>query len=321
MIDFEFNAELIQFFLEHRTPLATVFFQLFTALGEMEGYILVVASIYAAFDKRLAIRLAILALGTMCINHLMKTIIANPRPFVAEGSFEQNWAISKARAAELATEYSTPSGHAMAGASFYGFLYASVTRRWVRLLAVAAILFTGVSRPYLGVHYVEDIVLGWPLGLALALVALRYGGSVGKWWFGLTLSKQGLIVVLFSVAVVLGTSPLYSDTPHGPPLAFISYLGLLSGLSMAHPLEIRWVDFDPRSSTPFVKLARVGLGVVLVMATLLALDSLFAQLAADGSVLGNILRYLRYAAAGFVGMLAAPYLYVRLGWAKTVKSG
>jgi membrane-associated phospholipid phosphatase len=142
-----FNSELIQVIAEHRTPLATVFFQLFTWLGEIEGYIFVVAAIYAAVDKRLAFRLAMLALATMSINHVMKTIIANPRPFVAEGSLSQYWAVSEGKLAELAAEYSTPSGHAMAGGSFYTFLYASVTSPRVRFLAVAALLLTEFHAP------------------------------------------------------------------------------------------------------------------------------------------------------------------------------
>jgi hypothetical protein len=262
-----------------------------------------------------------LALVTMSINHVMKTIIANPRPFVAEGSFSQDWAVSEAKAAELAAEYSTPSGHAMAGGSFYAFLYASVTSRWVKFLAVAALLLTGISRPYLGVHYVEDILLGWPIGIGLAVVALRFGGTLGDFWFQLSAPKQGMIVVFLSVSAVAGTDLLYSGASHGQPLPFVSYLGLLSGLSIAHPLEIKWVNFDPRSSTPLLKLARVALGVGLVMGTLLVLDLLFAKIAADGSALGNALRYLRYSTAGFVGMLAAPYLYVRLGWAAAAQQG
>jgi len=145
----DFSSELIEFIAERRTPLATALFQLFTSLGEIEGYVLVVAAIYAAFDKRLAVRLAMLALVTMTINHVMKTIIANPRPFVVEGSYSRNWAVSQAKAAELAAESSTPSGHAMAGGSFYAFLYASVKSRWVKFLAIAALLLTGLSRPYL----------------------------------------------------------------------------------------------------------------------------------------------------------------------------
>jgi membrane-associated phospholipid phosphatase len=311
----DFNLDLIRTIAENRTPLATVCFQLFTWLGEMEGYILVVAAIYGAFDKRLAFRLAMLALVTMSINHVVKTIIANPRPFMAEGSFSQNWAVSDAKASELAAEYSTPSGHAMAGGSFYAFLYASVTSRWMKLLAVAALLLTGISRPYLGVHYVEDILLGWPIGIGLALVALRFGERLEDPWLRLSTPRRGAIVVLVSAVVVAGTTPLYAAAPYGQPLPFVSYLGLLSGLAVAYPLELRFIDFDPRSATVLLKVVRTALGVAVVMGVLFVLDTLFGALATDGSVLGNALRYFRYFAAGIAGMLAAPYLYVRFGWA------
>jgi hypothetical protein len=185
----------------------------------------------------------------------------------------------------------------------------------VRFFAVAALLLTGISRPYLGVHYVEDILLGWPVGIALAVLALRYADAIGDFWFQISALKQCLIVVSLSASVVAGSSLLYSGNPHGQPLPFVSYLGLLSGLAVAHPLEIKWVNFDPRSSTLLLKLVRVALGVALVMGTLLVLDLLFAKIATDGSVLGNALRYLRYFTVGLVGMLAAPYLYMRLGWA------
>jgi membrane-associated phospholipid phosphatase len=310
-----FNSEFIQVIAEQRTPLATVFFQLFTVLGEIEGYIFVVAAIYAAFDKRLAFRLAMLALVAMSLNHFLKTIIANPRPFVAEGSFSKHWAVTEEKAVELAAEYSTPSGHAMAGGSFYTFLYASARHRWVKFLAVATLLLTGISRPYLGVHYAEDILLGWPLGIGLALLALRFGERVGELWFRLSTPKQATTVVLTSALVIAGTDPFYVSAPHGQPLPFISYLGLLSGLSVAYPLEIRSLGFDPRSSTALLKVARVALGVVLVMGFLAVLDLLFARIAVDGSLLGNTLRYVRYFGAGFIGMFAAPHLYVWLGWA------
>jgi len=151
------------------------------------------------------------------------------------------------------------------------------------------------------------------------VVALRFGETLGQLWFRLSAAKHCLIVVLLSTIVVAGTGPLYAGASHGQPLPFVSYLGLLSGLSVAHPLEIRWVDFDPRSSSVLHKLTRVALGVCLIMGTLLALDPLFAAMATDGSVVGNALRYLRYFAAGFVGMFAAPYLFVRLRLAEVAR--
>ncbi|MCH8905990.1 MAG: hypothetical protein IH840_02785 [Candidatus Heimdallarchaeota archaeon] len=51
------------------------------------------------------------ALGTISINHTLKGIIQNPRPFVKDGTYEENWAIEGEAAEELAIDYGTPSGH------------------------------------------------------------------------------------------------------------------------------------------------------------------------------------------------------------------
>jgi undecaprenyl-diphosphatase len=82
---------------------------------------------------------------------------------------------------------SFPSGHA-AGAAAVGVLCAWmlcrwVVRRWplqvgVWSVTIAAVGLIGFSRPYLGVHFVTDVLAGWLLGAAWA-------GSVillAAWW-------------------------------------------------------------------------------------------------------------------------------------------
>ncbi len=315
MLELPFNLNLIQFLFENRTPPATALFQLFTFIGEIEGYVLVVVFVYVTYDKKLAFRLAVLALVTMSMNHLLKTLIANPRPFVGEGSYAEKWAVSEAKVEELAAEYSTPSGHAMAGSCFYSYLCASVTSRYVRIGAIGTILLVGLSRPYLGVHYLEDVLIGWALGIPIALFAVRFGEVIGAVWNERSLTQQVLLVVAASIVISLGTSPLYQASTHGQPLPFVSYLGLLSGIIFAYPLEARWVAFDPQSSTFFYKVLRVAIAVGLVIGTLVLLDRLFEILGSDASLLGNILRYIRYAVAGIVGVLLAPFLFVRMGLA------
>jgi membrane-associated phospholipid phosphatase len=182
MGELPFSLELIRFLADNRIEPLTRFFQFFTFLGEVEGYVLLITLIYVAFDKQLAFRLAVLTLVTMSLNHLLKTLIMNPRPFIADGTYSQRWAVSADRAAELATEYSTPSGHAMAGAAFYSYLFAMVKKREVRIGCVLLILLIGLSRPYLGVHYLEDVLFGWVLGVSLALVAVRYSAGIARGW-------------------------------------------------------------------------------------------------------------------------------------------
>lgn len=73
-----------------------------------------------------------------------------------------------------ATGYSLPSGHAFASAVFYGMLVYLVWRlvrpAWARALAtvalVALILAVGLSRVYLNVHFLTDVVAGWASGTA-----------------------------------------------------------------------------------------------------------------------------------------------------------
>ncbi len=75
---------------------------------------------------------------------------------------------------------SFPSGHATVSAVTYltiGVLLAERETRWPpRVLYVAGAIFltgiVGFSRIYLGVHYPTDVIAGWSLGIAWALLCL-----------------------------------------------------------------------------------------------------------------------------------------------------
>jgi membrane-associated phospholipid phosphatase len=94
----------------------------------------------------------------------MKVLLERPRPALP-------WAT-------VLPDYSFPSGHTMNTLVFYGALALiawSIAGRRVGLLAiVAAALVTfgvGVSRIYLGYHYLTDVVGGVLAGIAWLLVA------------------------------------------------------------------------------------------------------------------------------------------------------
>ncbi len=89
--------------------------------------------------------------GGIALNPLLKRIFARPWPFLA---------------------HSFPSGHAMFAVIAYGLLayFAlskldnQVTRVVVVVGTVTLVLLIGLSRIYLGVHYVSDVVGGFAIG-------------------------------------------------------------------------------------------------------------------------------------------------------------
>jgi hypothetical protein len=218
-------------------------------------------------------------------------------------------------------EYSTPSGHATGAASFYAYLYGVVRNRTVRALAVAAILLIGVSRPYLGVHYCEDVLFGWALGVAVALLSLRYADAAAAAWGRLSYTLQVVLVASACLALWLLAVLLNGDSTAGQPHAFLDSGGFLTGIVLAQPLERRIVNFDPRSSTILVKILRYLLSLIMVIFTLLILDKAFEMLANRSSLLWNLLEYLRFTATGFVAFFLAPLLFTRMGWADRVLGG
>ena len=262
-----FRLDLVQYLADHRTGVLTQVFSAFTFLGELEGYIAIIVLIYVAFDKKLALRLAVVTLAAMSLNHALKTLIQNPRPFIADGSYAQRWAVSPAKAADLATEYSTPSGHAMAASAFYVYLYAKVARFYVRIACIFLIVLIGLSRPYLGVHYFEDVASGWVLGTLLALFAVRQEASIAAGWGRCSAAQQATILIAASLVLWLATLGLGNWSANEPPSAFVSYAGLLTGVLIGSPLEAKLVDFDPRSSALWSKTARYLLSVAMVVGT------------------------------------------------------
>lgn len=139
-----------------------------TALG---SYAFITTIVVAAVGYLLLVRKRALAIvvvaavaGGTLISNLLKTGFDRPRPDLEHG-------------ARVFTA-SFPSGHAMLSAVTFLTLGALLTRAnvdWrVKLYFVAvAVLLTiivGISRVYLGVHFPSDVIAGWCVGSAWALL-------------------------------------------------------------------------------------------------------------------------------------------------------
>jgi len=321
MIHLHFSQALIQFLADHRSTPLTEFFLLMSFLGDVYGYILIVTLVYVMFDKTQGVRLSILVLLAMCLNHVLKIIIKNPRPFIREGTYLRKWAISPDAARELATEYSTPSGHAMAGGAFYSYVYLYVQNRYVRPAAIAMLVLTGLSRPYLGVHYLEDIISGWPIGILVGVIAVNQADSIADRWSRLSYRSQILVAVGFSLILWVVTVAINGWRIDGQPRAFLGYAGFLTGIVIGEPLELARVNFDPRSSGLTAKLTRYLLSLALVIGTVELLGLAAHKTAGDFSIAGYLFQYVRYTAAGLVNIFVAPLIFTAIGLASRAERG
>jgi undecaprenyl-diphosphatase len=112
-----------------------------------------------------ALLLLVATLGGTAISEGLKMGFNRPRPDLVAHIVD-------------ATSMSFPSGHAMLSAVTYLTLGALIARTQERLsmrrgILAAAILLTvliGASRVYLGVHWPTDVLAGWCLGAAWALI-------------------------------------------------------------------------------------------------------------------------------------------------------
>ena len=109
--------------------------------------------------------------GVMLLNVGVKNLVQRARPHFDDPVL-------------TLTTYSFPSGHTAGATVFYGFLAAFLLshpraqpwRGWILAVAVAMIVLVGVSRIYLGVHYLTDVVAALVEGvlwLAICLAGVR----------------------------------------------------------------------------------------------------------------------------------------------------
>jgi undecaprenyl-diphosphatase len=157
-------------FTSQREPHLNNFMLQITHLGDREVVIAVmvgaIIGLLIGGRCRSALILFLSSLLAYGINEFTKVGVARPRPEVASVLGPRPHS------------YSFPSSHALLTAAVYGSLAllwigqlrSRLKKTLVVSLAVVVVMIVGVSRLYIGVHYLTDVLGGWIAGGACAFL-------------------------------------------------------------------------------------------------------------------------------------------------------
>lgn len=288
---------------------------LITFLGRFEFYMIFIPLIYYAVDRSLGLRTLFLLVTVDAVSAYLKQLFHQPRPY---------WT-GEVNGLSTEATYGIPSSHASSSIALWGYLAYHIRKTWMTVLSVVIILLIGISRLYLGVHFLQDVLVGWVVGLIILIVFTRSEQPVSTWWSRLSLGSQvGLGFVISLGIIALGALVLGVISGSPDPASWAEYAvdarsitnyftlaGVLFGAASGAALMQRYAPFRVEG-TPGQKAARFLIGVLGVLVLYLGLDILFAAIAADESAVGLFLRYIRYASVSLWGIFAAPWLFLRL---------
>jgi len=293
------------------------FFEVITSFGGEMFFLVTLPLLYWCIDRRTGARLTALFLVSTITNGALKLTFGSPRPMdVAPdrlaGLFPEGVAAAKEH--YEASGYGFPSGHTQTTVVVWSYLIhrvADLRRRatessirglTVAFYAIAALLLILVplSRVYLAVHYVTDVIGGFIFGAAVLglylWLAPRAEDALSRW--GLV-GQLGVAIGLPVVAAMLVRSE-----------GAVTAAGTLLGMGCGFALERQWVGFECRG-TLAQRAGRFALGIAV-------LGGLYAGLkVAFGALEPHLLwRFVRYALVGLWGGLGAPWAFVKLKLAK-----
>ncbi len=291
-----------------------------TFLGNTEFYLLFMPALFWCIHPSLGLRMGFLLLISGSMNSILKLSFRSPRPY---------WISPEITGAVPANSYSFPSGHAQNAAGIWGLLALSINGPGRKLLSVLGILLIGISRVFLGVHYLHDVLVGWAAGGLLLGGFLHSEDRVRGWFQESSLPKKIGIMTLCLLVVLLAAGSLFSplDAPGIPgewlensrqSLTPGNFDDMLTSLGALYGLGIGLSLLAPKGvyqaqGTPAQRILRYPVGLLGVVLLWGGLGSIFPE---DGTLCSMSLRLFRYSLIGLWISLGAPLLFVKLKLAR-----
>ncbi|MEJ2759437.1 MAG: phosphatase PAP2 family protein [Anaerolineales bacterium] len=265
-------------------------------------------------------------LMTAGINELTKLSLRRPRPY---------WIKPDALITTPSGGYGLPSGHAQQSISVYGLLAIILKKHWITLSSVFIIFMIGLSRVYLGEHFITDVLFGWLVGGVVLYAFVRLEPKVQRWFsqksftaktltvFGVTVAFSLLSILVVSIPAGYHVPQEWADNAliafPGEKIAPLNPNNLITSMATLFGFSVGyfWIEtlggFNTSSESWWKRALRFVIGLIGVVIFWMGLGAVFPD---DPKLLGWGLRFLRYSLVGFWLTGLAPFLFLRFGLAQ-----
>jgi membrane-associated phospholipid phosphatase len=221
------------------SPVLDYLFISITYTGGFAFLLTIAVLVYWLGSKRTGLLLAVALLSSAALNGVLKSVFGMPRP-------PQELHMVQAGGNGF------PSGHAQQSTTFWSSL--ALVRRGVwAFIAPPMILLVALSRVYLGVHFVGDVLGGFAFGMLVSVLAVAAFKS--RLWERLGL-REKLVLAFVLPAVFPGSLLLLG-------MNVVGAWGLLTGIAVGYLLEAEWVAMErPRRWESILIRLSIGIPVL-----------------------------------------------------------
>ncbi len=268
----------------------------FTYLGYGPFFAIALPLIYWLWDKKVGLHLAIIVFMVAISNAWLKDLIGDPRP-----------ALQFAVDSRVGSSGGMPSGHAQVAFAMWLWIAREIKSGWAWAAAITIAVCVCFSRIYLGVHDLEDVLVGATLGIITIAMMEWFLSGHFTWWRALHPIIQIVVLLVIIAPILLG----WPAGKMGEKLGYVAYLhGNLIGWYGGALAERRFIHFKRHPNWALaIVAAAAGLAVLLLGIADLRPLLTMAGLPSLGAV------WLQGMLAGLFTALIAPWLFLRLGLA------
>ncbi len=317
MIDFLLPQIHINLFFQSLSEWLIALMQTITHLGDENFYMLLMPLLYWCIDSTIGLRLGAMLIISNCAINGVKMALRMPRPY---------WIDPGVRAYVHETSFGAPSGHSANAASLWGILAVSIRKTWFSILMIVLILLIGISRLFMGVHFMVDVVGGWLLGICLLLLFVRFEKPVTAWFNRLVLRQQIIVIIFSSMLLILPVLiipwiysswqiPLEWQVNAVQPISpfnqegSFSVAGVWVGFLSGYAWHRKRFGALKTKGTIWQRALRYLIGLIGLVIFWKGLGLIFPG---GSDAIGLLMRYLRYAIVGFWIAGLAPLVFARL---------